>query len=242
MDYCDIDEISHLYELRHSCNIYGVSSVSKLLNKPIHWVSVLINSGVHGSLDISDFLSCDDNKKYKNIVDLYIKESSEKSAEIFRRRSLKQELLFLLESKRKNFAGIGLNKAKRRLNKIKDTNSIALALRLSLEIEDYNIRAKFSGYYADRLYNMKSELLKKLAHCCVENNFIHGIQDSDTPPTKYVFYVEIPGCEQISWHCDNIGVSRKYSKEWDGKENSTLLKLESLFLKLCSEGVLSCKH
>lgn len=240
MDFCDINEISHLYELRHSCNIYGVSFVSKSLNKPSYWVDVLVNSDIHGSLNISDFLSCNENKKYKKIVKLYIEEDAKKSAEIFHRRSLKQDLLFLLESKRKNFAGIGLNKAKRRLNKIKDTNSLALALRLSLEIEDYNIRAKFAGYYADRLYKMKSELLKKLVNCCVENNFTHGIQDSDVPPTKYVFYVEIPGCEQISWHCDNIGVSKRYLQEWDGKENSTLLKLESLFLKLCSEGILSC--
>ena len=55
-----------------------------------------------------------------------------------------------------------------------------------------------------------------------------GIHKSSEIKTNSIIFFEIPGCEQISWHCT---LKQKdfptYSKKWDEKINSTLRKIET---------------
>lgn len=158
----------------------------------------------------------------------------EKKAEAHHKNQL---LVEQLTKKRKSFAGIGTNKAKRRLNKLATTSPIAKAIRLSLEIEDKNISAKkYYGKYRDKIYKKKAELILELCKVFKEQNWIYGTQNSEIPDTTHVVYFEIPGCEQISWH---FSYNRKdlpiYEKEWDGKQNSTIGKLEKVSEELLKE-------
>jgi hypothetical protein len=145
-----------------------------------------------------------------------------------------QLLVEQLAKKRENFAGIGTNKAKRRLNKLALTSSIAKAIRLSLEIEDKNMLAKkYYGKYRDKIYKKKAELILDLCKIFKEQNWVYGTQKSKVPDTTHIIYFEIPGCEQISWHfsCNKKDLPI-YEKEWDGKQNSTIGKLEKIAIEL----------
>lgn len=138
------------------------------------------------------------------------------------------ELIFDLQYKRRHFAGIGTNKAKRRLNKLALDNPIAKAVRVALEIEDKNISAKDSwGKYQQRIYDVKTKLIFDLVSLFQQENWIYGVQPVDGP-TSHVIYFEVPGCEQISWHITTEHILPAYNKKWDGKENSTLDKLEMI--------------
>jgi len=144
-------------------------------------------------------------------------------------------LIFDLQQKRNNFATIGTNKAKRRLNKLSLTNEIAKAVRKALEIEDTNIQAKkYYGDYKEKIYNKKNELILEMKEIFDKNKWEYGIQNSTVLFINSIIYFEIPGCEQISWH---FSVNKKkdfpkYEKEWDGKENSTLDKLSKITIEL----------
>lgn len=49
-------------------------------------------------------------------------------------------------------------------------------------------------------------------------------------------YFELPGCEQISFHFEKKGFyCNHYDSIWDGKENSTLLKLEACIKNMLKE-------
>lgn len=74
-----------------------------------------------------------------------------------------QNLIRDLQIARDKFLGIGTNKTKRRLNKISETDVVAKAVRIALEIEDKNIQAKNSyGKYKDKIYNEKENLIEEL--------------------------------------------------------------------------------
>lgn len=95
---------------------------------------------------------------------------------------------------RNDFAGIGTNKAKRRLNKLALTDPIAKAVRLALEIEDKEISANSSyGEYQQRIYESRTKLIYELSDFCKENGWKYGVK------TEYIFF-DIPSCEQISWY------------------------------------------
>ena len=145
------------------------------------------------------------------------------------------QLIYQLKTNRTKFAGIGTNKAKRRLNKLAINSILAKAVRLALEIEDKNISAKNSyGKYRNKIYNQKTELILELCKIFKEQNWIYGTQKSEVPAATKVIYFEIPECEQISWHFSpTIGKYIPiYEKEWDKKENSTLSKLEVITKQL----------
>lgn len=134
-------------------------------------------------------------------------------------RQLVENLLFA----RKNFCdGIGTNAAKRRLNRIAETELTAYLIRLAIEIEDHNILAK--RYYGTRFqvihYRKKFELIAGLCDLCRDCKIVYGERDN-------VIYFELPGCEQISWHImEPIRGVPPYRAAWDQKRNSTLFKLE----------------
>jgi hypothetical protein len=113
------------------------------------------------------------------------------------------------------------------------TSPIAKAVRLALEVEDKNIQAKkVSRYYRDKVYRQKSELIYRLKAVFDEHSWLCGFQNSDNAYINYVVYFEIPGCEQISWHIEEVREFKPYTNEWDKKLNSTLDKLEVITIKL----------
>lgn len=172
-------------------------------------------------------------KELRNNYDGIIAEEIERNNKIEERKYNQYELILQLKSYRDNFCGIGTRKVKLMLNKLGKTNPVALAYRYALEAEDYNIKAKETyGKYVDKNYNMKAVWLDKLIELCNINGFKYGIADSDVPNVSHIIYFEIDGCEQISFHTTLYNDSKYpiYDKEWDGKVNSTLPKLEAAIL------------
>lgn len=148
-------------------------------------------------------------------------------------------LIKILEDKRSSFAFLGTNKVKRRLNKLAKTDKVAVAVRMALEVEDANISAKKAfGKYREKGYHHKERLLHELAEVFAESNWIYGVQKDGGHSTSHVIYFEIPGCEQVSWHCNFSDDFPKYPGKWDGKENATLSKLEVISLRLLTENCL----
>ncbi len=136
-DIPEIENFNKVYQLRHFSNIYGHECISEYLNIPIGRVYSIYHSLIHGSKDLKPLLKED----YKKTLNKYKKEEKERQKSILNVEKKKEELICNLEEKRKDFATIGTNKAKRRLNKLikKDNNIIAEVLRIALEIEDKNI-------------------------------------------------------------------------------------------------------
>jgi len=231
-DYDDCEEdILYLYQLRHQTNVLGLDIVSKKLKANYERLEKLYNSNIHGSTYIGDFIHYDNEKfeaKFKDLVNESIKIENEKELTIIKNI----DLIYQLQKSRKKFCGIGTNKIKRRLNKLMKDDNIAKCIRLLLEIEDCNIQAKKSyGKYSDRYYNKKSNLILELIEIFKNNNFLFGYQISNLKSINHVIFFELPECEQISFHCNlNINGMKKYEKEWDGKINSTLEKLEKFIV------------
>jgi hypothetical protein len=127
---------------------------------------------------------------------------------------------------RETALGIGTRKLKLRLNKLAQDDPLAQAARLALEIEDANVTAKRYGpRYADRNYYKKQGLMRDLIALFRREEWLFGVHASDVRPATHVIYFEIPGCEQISFHYTPEERLPEYPKPWDGKQNSTLLKL-----------------
>ena len=132
-----------------------------------------------------------------------------------------------LENARNSFCGIGTKKIKCRLNKLAKVNNIAKYVRMLLEVEDINIQAKkYYGKFKDKNYERKEEELIKLLNYALDNDFKCGVNSCNDYKTSKIAYFELPNEEQISFHCNVYGDYPKYEKEWDGKINSTLQKLE----------------
>jgi len=147
-------------------------------------------------------------------------------------------LNYTLQCNRHDFAGIGTNKAKRRLNKLGLANPIAKAIRIALEIEDKNIVAKNTNWrYRDKVYDIKNKLILELSELFKINNWKYGIQKSDIQLMSHIIYFEIPTCEQISWHFSPTKGQNfpNYDGEWDEKENMTMEKLEKVAIYLLKD-------
>lgn len=166
--------------------------------------------------------------------------------------------------KLKSFYGVGQRKAKlfmnsigkeidKRLRKASESERDAVIrekktvmfIRQALECEDYNINAKkyrntsaFS--YRDKNYENKHKIIGSLIGLARDLRLSYGYAMSDEPATRHVIYFELPETgEQISFHATfrekvlkNIP---KYTKEWDGKLNSTLYKIERAFCFIYGE-------
>lgn len=216
--------ITIVSELRHYVNVHYITKKlleyfktdSKTINK--------IYKGCFGNCNVRELLANEDLL----ISEIQKRSDIEKSKE--HAINIIQQRIEKLIDKRVTFCGIGTNKIKRRLNKLSKHNYLAQIYRIALEAEDKNVQAKnVSFYYSDRVYAQKDELLKQLVELFRENNLIYGKTDSNIPGIHYILYFEIPNCEQISFHNNlpNPTMIPNYEKEWDGKENSTLDKLET---------------
>lgn len=144
-----------------------------------------------------------------------------------------ERLSEILHDKRETMCGLGTRKVKLLLNKkIKEGDNIAELYRKALEVEDCNIRAKETGfYYKGKVYRQKHSLLMELVELCEKMGVTYGKQMSDGRETNCIIYFELPGVEQISFHTSLEPSAAlqlpDYGKEWDGKQCSTLSKLET---------------
>jgi len=233
-DDIDVEKITHLYQLRHAYNVLGYRVVADGLKIPTDRVVRLYKSKANGSLELSQIIKLDD-EKFKEFLAEKQREENERLRIINDVKYKNERLVNDLKKKRTGFAGIGTNKAKRRLNKLSITIPVAKAVRLALEIEDKSISAKNSyGKYQEKIYNQKTKIILDLCKLFKEQAWVYGVQESEVAPTSHVIYFEIPGCEQISWHFspDKISEFPKYLAEWDKKINSTLRKLEAITIKI----------
>lgn len=135
-------------------------------------------------------------------------------------------LVSSLRQARNQFCNIGTRKLKLRLNKLSKENTDAEYIRRLLEVEDVNIRAKGTRpYYRKRVYRIKDRMLRELVDFCEKHNYTYGAQETDDFSTKEILYFELPDGIQVSFHCNHIP-AKKYEKEWDKQQNSTLPKIE----------------
>lgn len=229
--------IDYVYQFRHAINVMGWEYVEDKVKLKFEEAEILYKSYVHGSVALVNFYNKNDEE--------FLEEVKEREKERYDIEQRKEEakrrgedLVQMLEIKRKEFAGIGTNKAKRRLNKLAKEDVIAKAVRLALEIEDKNIQAKkYYGDCRDKTYKVKKKLINELSEIFKKNKWCYGIQESDLTHISHVIYFEIPGCEQVSWHIDleEDDLFPIYEKEWDGKHNSSLVKLEVITMRLLKE-------
>jgi hypothetical protein len=138
-----VKDICFVYELRHACNVLGVQDVASTLCVKADRIIDICNSDVHGSKAIDALLRCP-NEKFVKTVEQYECENQERQQRIQEVHEKNENLICDLKKKRDEFAGIGTNKAKRRLNKLASTSLIAKAVRLALEVDDKSISAKKS--------------------------------------------------------------------------------------------------
>jgi|SRR5271157_3843636 len=146
----------------------------------------------------------------------------------------------VLVQARTQFAGIGTRKAKLALHKLAKSDQYARALRVALEIEDANLTAKRyfggngGGYtFAEISYHQKHINIDTLIEICRLEGWVFGVQPCSAISTTHIIYFEIPGVGQVSWHYSPRGPLPIYSGQWDGKDGSTLPKLEvAIFVML----------
>lgn len=182
-------------------------------------------------------LACEKCLKYHSIKELrknfqkLIKEGETYAGTQESALDKNEHLSYIMKGKRKVMANLGTRGIKLLLNSLADKGDYKARLyRIALEAEDENVKAKENFYYRDSHYFHKEELLKQLLTLCFEHKIKCGKAKSNVAITKYILYFELPDCEQISFHTnmnDNIiNIVPIYDKDWDGKVNSTLDKLE----------------
>lgn len=143
------------------------------------------------------------------------------------------ELITQLNDERANMCGVGTRMVKLTLNKlIKEGDGIAKLYRIAIEAEDSNIKAKkYFGEYHDKYYDDKMHYITLLVSECLDRkDVVFGYQRNNAIFPKHIIYFELPGCEQISFHCtlsdEDIQCIPHYDGTWDKQENSTFPKLE----------------
>ena len=204
-----------------SCRVDGKTKITGILHVPNHEARKFL---AQRSASVQP-------KKIVEEDDLY---DLEEELERFKALQKNEELIEILDDVRSNCLGIGTNKLKRRLNKLAESSEIARAYRIALEIEDKNITAKKTPpKYKDKVYQQKYDLILDLAELFGVEKWCFGKQNAKEFSTDHIMFFELPGCEQISWHCtlEKGNNFPGYSKPWDRKINSTLEKLLEGILK-----------
>ena len=136
-----------------------------------------------------------------------------------------------------DFRKNGSRKLKVRMNRLMDHPEIYVLKKL-LEAEEFSITAKECIYkYRDYNYGKKSERLKEAIEKLPDTGWHYWWQRDEEGQAEYIFYVELPGEIQVSWHgmsvSDMEGVPETMYKEWDGQVASTLPKIVKCIGNVC---------
>ena len=139
-----------------------------------------------------------------------------------------------LDAAYNHFCGSRLHDVLLRLQDLATDSKLAQAYYLALKTEIANRRAKrHKGDMRQKLYQQKTTFLNQLiSHCQLSNYRVERDSAHDVGGPSDVVYCYLPGCEQISWHC-NLGQLPLKTAEtgWDEKKFSTLSKLEDALNK-----------
>lgn len=223
----------YLHSLRYICNKESVDYFVVEYECDLNRVIKLKNSNLRGSNYILPLLFSDNfEKEFSEISDNNI---------IERQAKFQSNLSILAEQlskARTDYCGIGSRNVKLLLNKLSEYDFRAQILRLTLEIEDCSISAKLgSGEFVKYKYYEKENLLYELIDCCNIDNINYGFKNSDINSVYSIIFFDMP-FGQISWHTNIEREDNKiYNKKWDGKENSTLSKIEKYIVKNYSEEI-----
>ena len=163
-----------------------------------------------------------------------------------------EEKMKKLKELRKTALWVWTRKIKIRLNKLaKQWDNIAKLLRLLLELEDINIKAKQTiPYYRDKVYKMKDWHIKEVITFLKEINYDKDYwfkKDTDLDNEAMVFYFDLPWTdEQVSWHTYNNNsiipeeyLKIEYKKDWIWEtEETTYERILESIKKLYSKEIL----
>lgn len=233
-DVCDVITVS---QLRHFINCtQKYKELADWFNTDVEMICNIYDNFT-GQINVKDIV-----KNYDAELEKYEKAQEEYEEHQFKIALRDETLMCQLADSRKNFCGIGSRKIKLLLNKLSKTDNLAKAYRIALEAEDKNISAKAAQFrygkynkYTSKIYDQKQKLINELIKICQNNNYIFGYEKSDVKYPNSIMYFELPGMEQISFHInlsnDELKNYPKYNGTWDGKENSTLSKLEDAINK-----------
>ena len=184
------------------------------------------------------------NKEWLKIVEQDTQFKKEKEE----RQKRYEEKIKKLKELRKTALWVWTRKIKLRLNKLaKQWDNIAKLLRLLLELEDINIRAKQTDkYYQDKVYNMKDWHIKEVITFLRQINYDKDYwfkKDTELDDKAMVFYCDLPWTgEQVSWHTYNGNniipeeyLKIEYKKDWTWETEETtyeiiLRSIEKLYL------------
>ena len=135
-----------------------------------------------------------------------------------------------LDEAYKHFGGSKLYTVLERLREAAETSLLAEAYLIALQAEIANRRAKkHKGDMQRDLYSKKTFFLYDLIHHCLAHGYrIEQDKAHDVGGPSKVLYCYLPGCEQLSWHCSLTHKDLPDAvEEWDGKNFSTLRKIEA---------------
>lgn len=131
---------------------------------------------------------------------------------------------------RNSFCGVGIKSIKKLLSSLSEEDNIAEILKLVLDIEDINIKAKIKSKNTTNRYLRKEDLIHKLTVLVEKNNLNYGFSKSDILGANSIVYFDLP-IGQVSWHSMlDFNKYKRYNGKWDGKYFSTLTKLEKYII------------
>lgn len=128
-------------------------------------------------------------------------------------------------------------KFKLRMSKMKDLLKMRVLKNL-LDAEEANIAAKncYRDYIAAN-YERKRRFLKQAIADLPQTGWPYWYHKTNDGFTAYIFYVELPGGLQVSWHGTDIadmkGVCENKSRKWDGVVGVTLERIVECVQTLC---------
>ena len=201
-------------------NRYGAGKVAKQFHVSPDFAEALGNSDLPGGIKVASL-----EGKVENID------------AIEERIEDRHAAAFMNAEQLADFRKNGSRKLKVRMNRLMDHPEIYVLKKL-LEAEEFSIAAKECIYkYRDYNYDKKSERLKEAIEKLPDTGWHYWWQRDEEGQAEYIFYVELPGEFQVSWHgmsvSDMEGVPETMYKEWDGQVASTLPKIVKCIGNVC---------
>lgn len=201
-------------------NRYGAGKVAKQFHVSPDFAEALGNSDLPGGIKVASL-----EGKVENID------------AIEERIEDRHAAAFMNAEQLADFRKNGSRKLKVRMNRLMDHPEIYVLKKL-LEAEEFSITAKECIYkYRDYNYDKKSERLKEAIEKLPDTGWHYWWQRDEEGQAEYIFYVELPGEIQVSWHgmdvSDMTGVPETMYKEWDGRVASTLPKIVKCIGNVC---------
>lgn len=212
-------------------NRYGAGSVSEHFGVTRYFAERLGTSSVYGGTAVSELKG--DIKELNRLE----REAAAREAEREERWYTQMQVNAVNNRNLESFREGGSRKLKVRMNRLMDIPAVFVLKKL-LEAEEFNIAAKDCYYkYVDYNYGKKGQKLREAIEKLPDTGWHYWWQRDADGVASYIFYVELPGGVQVSWHGmdldDMEGVPETMYREWDGQRASTLPKLIDCIKSIC---------